>query len=240
MWERKELKGNARISFNNGYWSLVLAGLIYSLAAGGVSSLLEYGNNSSITDSGYSIYYDFQSLITFLNNPRYGIMVGIPYAYLYPVLFKIFFYNPLMIGANKYFVERQRNPKPDFKAFLFGFNNSYGKIVLTMFLQNLFIRLLSLLIIPGIYKSLEWKLVPYILTEHPEIGPSEARRKSAEMMDGNKWKVFVLELTFIGWILLCHLTFGLAAIFFVIPYMQLTYAELYAAIKVENTMILDA
>ncbi len=237
MWKFAELKENARYNFRNGYWSLVLAGLIYSLAAGGVSSLLGYAINAMVTGSA-TPFNGWKLLIILLKYPLFGIMTGGPY--LYPILLRIFFYNPLMIGVNKYFVERQMKQKPDFKVFLFGFNNSYGRIVLTMLQQYLLIGLLSLLIVPGIYKSLEWRLVPYILTENPDISASEARRKSAEMMDGNKCRVFVLDLTFIGWVLLSNLSFGLVAIFYVIPYMQLTYAELYASIKAENPAILDS
>ena len=103
-----------------------------------------------------------------------------------------------------------------------------------MFLRNLFVALWSLLlVIPGIIKLYSYRLVPYILKEHPEISGTQVITISRQMMNGHKWNTFVLDLSFIGWMLLSALTFGILHLFYVGPYMQATDAELYEAVKAD-------
>ena len=84
---------------------------------------------------------------------------------------------------------------------------------------------------PGIIKAYEYRMIPYILAENPDIDTKEAFARSKEMMTGNKWDAFVLDLSFLGWILLSVCTCGILAIFWVNPYMYMTDAELYVALK---------
>ena len=73
-------------------------------------------------------------------------------------------------------------------------------------------------------------MVPYILAENPDMKAREALRLSKEMMDGQKWNAFVLGLSFIGWQLLGTLLYGIGT-FFVQPYVDATFAELYAVLR---------
>ena len=101
-----------------------------------------------------------------------------------------------------------------------------------MFLRNLFTFLWSLLfIIPGIIKFYEYRMIPYILAENPTLSYKEAFELSKKMMYGQKWKTFVLDLSFIGWYILSLLTFGLLIIFWIAPYMRATNVELYVCLK---------
>jgi len=65
-----------------------------------------------------------------------------------------------------------------------------------------------------------------IMAEHPEIGPVDALRQSAKLMKGNKWRLFCLDLSFIGWVLLAACTCGIG-MFFLIPYTQTAAAVFY-------------
>jgi uncharacterized membrane protein len=113
-----------------------------------------------------------------------------------------------------------------------GFQDGWGNVVLVMFLKNLFLMLWTLLfIIPGIVKIYSYRMVPYILKEHPELSGTKAITLSRQMMNGHKWNAFVLDLSFIGWIILSALTLGILHIFYVGPYIQATDAELYEALK---------
>ena len=101
-----------------------------------------------------------------------------------------------------------------------------------MFRRDISIALWSMLfVIPGIVKSYEYRMIPYLLAEHPEMTWKDAFAESKEMMTGNKWKAFVLDLSFIGWQLLSILTLGLLSVFYVNPYKFSTNAALYEAIK---------
>ncbi|MBQ6796353.1 MAG: DUF975 family protein [Clostridia bacterium] len=116
----------------------------------------------------------------------------------------------------------------DFKvADMFnGYYDWWGAIK-TYFFVGLFTTLwMLLLIIPGIVKAYSYRLALYIKAENKEMGALEAIRKSKEIMNGHKLEWFVLDLSFIGWILLICVTFGIAAIW-VTPYMDITYANAY-------------
>ena len=74
------------------------------------------------------------------------------------------------------------------------------------FLQGLYIALWSLLlVIPGIVKTYSYAMTPYIMSEHPSLTANEAITESRRIMNGNKWRLFCLDFSFIGWELLCSL-----------------------------------
>ena len=74
-------------------------------------------------------------------------------------------------------------------------------------------------------------MIPYILAENPKIKRKEAFKLSKEMMRGNKWKTFLLDVSFIGWSFVSILTFGLLNILYVNPYKTATMTELYVVLK---------
>ena len=73
----------------------------------------------------------------------------------------------------------------------------------------------------------------YILAENPELSPSEAIARSKDLMDGYKWDLFVLDLTFIGWILLSILTLGIGVLF-VEPYQQAARSAFYEDLRAQR------
>ena len=74
------------------------------------------------------------------------------------------------------------------------------------FLQGLYTALWTLLlVIPGIVKTYSYAMTPYIMSEHPSLTANEAITESRRIMDGNKWRLFCLDFSFIGWELLCAL-----------------------------------
>lgn len=87
---------------------------------------------------------------------------------------------------------------------LFSQFHRLGDGFLMNLLMGLYVSLWSLLfVIPGIIKSFSYAMTPYILAEHPEYAPNEAITESRRIMDGNKFNLFCLNLSFIGWSLLC-------------------------------------
>ncbi|SCW30839.1 Protein of unknown function [Ruminococcaceae bacterium YRB3002] len=142
-----------------------------------------------------------------------------------------FIINPIELGCRRFF-RRNLDEPATLSNLTFAFDNNYKNIVKTMFLRDLFITLWSmLLVIPGIVKSYEYKMIPYLLSEDPAMTREEAFAESKRLMKGNKWKAFVLDLSFILWDLASLFTCGLAGIFYVNPYKQSTDAALYEAIR---------
>lgn len=116
--------------------------------------------------------------------------------------------------------------------FLFdGFKANLTNAIVASLLYNIFIALWSLLfVIPGIVKSYSYAMTFYILHDNPNLSANDAITESRRMMNGNKFRLFCLHLSFIGWILLSMLTFGILLLW-VIPYMQVAQAAFYQSLK---------
>lgn len=147
------------------------------------------------------------------------------------ILLDVFIFNPLEVGCKKYYL-RNLNEPAQVGNIGYAFDNNYKNITKTMFLRDLFTVLWTLLfIIPGIVKSYEYQMIPYLLADNPQMTKEQAFEESKRMMQGQKWKAFVLDLSFIGWNILSALTLGILGIFYVQPYMDATHAALYEALR---------
>lgn len=138
--------------------------------------------------------------------------------------------GPVRVGCCRYFMEsREKMESAGIGRLFYAFEGGkYGNVVKTMFMRNLFTFLWTLLlIIPGIIKSYEYYLVSYILQDEPQMDYREVLELSKDMMDGYKWELFVLQLSFIGWELLGAMCCGVGMAF-VVPYKEATFAEFYA------------
>ncbi len=99
------------------------------------------------------------------------------------------------------------------------------------FFTGLFISLWSILfVIPGIIKCYSYAMTSYVIADDPDTGALDAISESRAMMDGHKLDLFVLELSFIPWILFGIVTFGIGFIY-VVPYMTTAKANFYNEIK---------
>ena len=146
------------------------------------------------------------------------------------LLFGIFVSSPISVGLCNYFI-KNTDSKPLFSDAFSGFKVSYQRNVGTLLLVGIKTVLWSiLLVIPGIIKSYEYAIIPYILADEPEISSKDAFKKAKEMMKGNKWRLFKLEFSFFGWACLCVLTLGIG-VFFLIPYVNAAVAEFYVELK---------
>lgn len=124
-------------------------------------------------------------------------------------------------------------------SFSLGFGN-WLHVVWGMILSTIYIFLWTLLlIIPGIIKSYSYALTPYILVEHPEMSANEAIEESMRLMDGHKFDLFYLQLSFIGWAILSILSLGLG-VFWLIPYQMTAQAAFYRDIKNEAMPLQDS
>ncbi len=114
---------------------------------------------------------------------------------------------------------------------LFESFNIWSTAVISRILMNIYIVLWSLLfVIPGIIATYSYAMTPFVLAENPRMTATEAITESKILMQGNKWRLFCLEFSFIGWYILSALTLGIASIW-VIPYHQAALAAFYRDIK---------
>lgn len=162
--------------------------------------------------------------------------IGLVVVFVIFIGLQILLFGPLTVGARRFFLVNLNAPA-QLGELAYAFDKNYWNSVKTMFLVDLKIVLWSLLfIIPGIVKAYEYRMVPYLLAECPELDSREIFAASRELMDGNKWRAFVLDWSFILWNLLSSVTLGLAGIFYVNPYQNLTDALFYQAVCQEKNM----
>lgn len=206
----------------------------------------DYDYDFDDEDYGSGIYYDIDGLDDVqdaLNDisrsardeiPAAAIAIGVfVFLIVFIVIFAIamtlsvFIINPIIVGGDRFFV-KNLDEKAVVSNFAYAFDHNYKNIALTMFLKDLYTFLWGLLfIIPGIVKSYEYRMIPYLLADDPTMTKEQAFAISKQLMTGNKWKAFLLDLSFIGWHILSVLTLGILAIFYVEPYVYATNAALY-------------
>ncbi|MEG0177635.1 DUF975 family protein [Anaerorhabdus sp.] len=158
-----------------------------------------------------------------------------PFAYLF--LFLV--YGPLQIGFTWLTLDLVNGKRILFTDVFQGFNR-YGRVVGFYFINSLMIfGWLLLFIVPGLIKIYSYSMAPYILKENPDMTILEAITKSRELMDGHKMDLFILELSFIGWILLSIITFGVVGLY-VSPYLSVTIANFYRDLKpIDDPVVVD-
>ena len=124
-------------------------------------------------------------------------------------------------------------------AYLFKFYSNKN-VWLMMILKTVYILLWTLLlIIPGIIKTYSYAMSEYIMHDNPEVSADEAIRQSMKMMKGKKMKLFLLDLSFIGWIILSLLTLGLG-FFILAPYIYTARTKFYLDLKAETGTIAES
>jgi len=117
---------------------------------------------------------------------------------------------------------------------LFSKFDMFAKGFVMQLLSDIYTFLWTLLfIIPGIIKAYSYSMAPYILAEHPEMTANESITASKELMRGNKWRLFCLQLSFIGWHILSSLTLGIGYLW-LNPYIQVSEAAFYRQICAEK------
>lgn len=248
MFNRRELKENAKEHFRKTYGIGVLVTFLFSLI-GGSAATLNFNfdisglfNMSTYSMTGVSpveesvtetINYEevfneiYRGLMNFWDEIGVFLLIVMAFVTIFTFLFQLFLGYPLYVGFRRWYLEnRQLNSEIGTVGTVF--SSGYLNIIKVMFCRDLFITLWSLLfIVPGIIKSYEYRMVPFLLAENPHMSVREAIGRSRELMKGNKFETFLLDISFIGWGILGSMLCGLLTILYVAPYIHYTEAELY-------------
>lgn len=252
QWSRGELKERSRAVLHLHYWRIVFVSVLLSMLVGSdgaVSTMFEtvtdnvMGTRPTVVrvrggDEVVETYFeeDMQENVVFSEESAAGmaLLATLFFSVLAfggIVLISIFVINPIYVGTMRFYV-RSFDKEPKFKDIVYALDNRYKNIVTIMFLRDLYTLLWCLLfIIPGIVKGYEYRMVPYLLAENPDLEVRAVFYQSKEMMRGQKWRAFVLDISFLGWYLLAVTTFGILAIMYVTPYKNLTQAALYRRLR---------
>ncbi len=186
--------------------------------------------NSAMKSQKY-IFKIWDAITSFnIHEVRLGVMLSITAVLAFA--FTIFIADPLIVSGKKYFLEAREGTNTKIGVMKQIFQKEHWfNVALIMFLRNIYNALWYLTIVGGIIKTYEYRMIPYLLAENPKIKRKEAFQLSKQMMKGNKWKTFILDMSFFGWNFLSVLTFGLLSILYVNPYNAATIAELYVVLK---------
>ena len=161
----------------------------------------------------------------------YGALIS---ALGYTLIGSIIATGALMVGISFAMMQLFRRGGIELGDLFEGFRRCELKSTIGLFVKTtVFTFLWSLLfVIPGIVAYYKYSMAPYIMADHPEMTGGEAITASKNLMCGKKTKLFCLQLSFIGWLLLCVITFGIA-ILWVGPWMSAAEADFYESIKDE-------
>ena len=239
-WDRPMLKQYAKDALKNFYWKAVLVSLIISVLTGGLANAGSSGSKVNINLENNQLQipefswkeFIFPAQADYTGEILAGaflillVLVIAVFTFLISSLYTAFIASPLEVGHNRFYMSSRFVPT-DIGRMFYGFScGNYRNVVKTMFLRSLYIFLWSLLfIIPGIVKSYEYRMVPYILAENPNIPTERAFQLSKEMMEGRKWDLFVFDWSFFGWELLASVL--VIGHIFLNPYIQAANTEVY-------------
>ena len=208
---RKAIKQQARefIGVDRRWLYMALAclplTLIQGAINGGVEVIQQFTENGEYLDTGYN-YASGTSVVSWL-------------------------LIPFTIGMAGYFLNHLRGANPDWKSLYREGIDNFGVYFKVGVATQIFTTLWTLLlIIPGIIKGLEWSFVNQIIHDNPNLDGKQARDLSKRMTDGFKGDIFVMELSFLPWIMLEIVTLGIAGLY-VTPYMECTLAMYYENLK---------
>ena len=148
---------------------------------------------------------------------------------------------PLTWGYQTLFLGAVRGGEATAKDLFEGYNKElFSRVLTTTLLYYVYVFLWSLLLfIPGYIKSYSYAMTPYILKDNPEMKNNAAIEESMRMMDGHKLKLFLLDLSFIGWALLSLLTCGIGFLWLA-PYMNMARVNFYEDLKKASVEVKEA
>lgn len=232
MWTRKELKTNAKQALTNKWFKAVGITILVSILNGSAFTTSNIIKTTQDTSSAVNIGFGYINInLDLLPQILTSVFLfGILFMFLLSLALQTFFGNLISIGHSKFYLNNRKNSE-GFMDIFYAFKHSYLNAVKIMLIMNVKIFLWTLLfIIPGIIKSYEYSMIPYLLAEDPDLSCQEAFQLSEQMTDNEKLSMFILDFSFIGWYLLGALSCGIGTIF-VTSYHNATHAELYIKLK---------
>ena len=247
-----QLKDEALDALHGNFGKAALATLVVGFISAAISSSLKYAGGGNILDYLDAVRdMDYSAMAEALEDS--------PLTSFFQLVINILFITPLTVGiVNTYrLLVQSKGSDNDIigNFFRLGFGKHYWHIVLVSFVSGL---LIALMIVPVIIIliliivlahnafttvifsiaalvyvliiSLMYSQINLIILDNPELDIIDTMRRSRTLMSGYKWKLFLLGLSFIGWILLGILTLGIGYLW-LFPYIDATQAAFYCDIK---------
>lgn len=214
-----------------GFWGVALGVTLLAVLLGGATSGLNFSLSINLDESHFSFgsnWFHYEDYAPWL---AYRLWQLAPLMAFVSMLSLVQFIigGAVELGLCRFYLHRL-DGRPAEVGDLFSAFDVFGRALWLRVLMGLKIFAWSLLfIIPGIVAALRYAMAPYILAENPQLTASQAIALSKQMMDGKKSDLFVLNLSFIGWLLLSALTCGIGLLW-LNPYMLMAEAAFYRSV----------
>ena len=234
----KAIRSHARQSLSGNWVLAIIASLVASICgvttgSGSGSLNLNFEESDFESFEGTELEGFFNEISVFIEENLAAILgfVGIFAAIGFVMSIAMFFLSSIVsVGYQKFNLDLVDGRHPEIGS-LFSYFKHWKNAVLSNLYVTVYVFLWTLLcVIPGIIAEYRYAMVPYILAEKPYLTPQQALDESKTLMQGNKWDLFRLQFSFIGWMMLCILSCGIGFIW-LIPYMNASYAEFYRRIS---------
>ena len=218
----RDFRARAREALVNN-WGLAI---VVCLLAG----ILSGGFNLSSATGGVTINVDIMEvemgqggLIGFMSRPMWAMLMTIT---IVSSLVALVIGGVINMGRCTYFTKLIRHEQAGFGDLFCHFNRLWDGIKMQFVMGIVILFWTLLLIIPGIIAAYSYAMVPYLMAEFPDLGVLNSMRESKRLMRGNRWRLFCLEFSFIGWNLLSVLTLGILSLW-IAPYLNASMAAFY-------------
>lgn len=197
-----------------GHWfAAVVVVLVGSLLGGGVDAL-SGALEVNMSDADASIFGSGVGVIDSIPREVWTLMLTVT---IVTALLALIIGGAIRLGLCTFFLNLFHRREARF-ADLFSNFDRLGRGLCMQLVTGFFVFLWSLLlIIPGIVASYSYAMVPYLMAEFQDLGVMDAIRESKRLMQGYKWRLFCLQISYIGWSLLSMLTGGIGNLW-LIPY----------------------
>lgn len=222
-----------------GFWALTIGVTLLAVLLGGT----DYISGSASGSRRNYHYQNSSEYDVYIEQPGFNVSQPSPSFFASPAvnravnailpvviilaLIQLLIGGAVELGLKRYNLDLLTRENPPAFATLFSRFCIWGRAFGLRFMTSLLIFLWTLLlIIPGIIASYRYALAPYLMAENPDMGVMEAIARSKELMNGNKWRLFCLELSFIGWHLLCALTLSIGYLWLA-PYQNAAKTAFY-------------
>lgn len=218
MFERKKYKSFAKEQLKNRWVTPVLITLFITIIGTILQSTINNQYlNLNLWQEFFNGNYDVFSTVS----PRGS-------TYIFSII-DFIVESVFAFAATRLYLKMSRSPDPvSFKDFLEGFNG-WGRAILISLWQTLWVFLWSLLlIIPGIIKVIAYSQMIYIINEYENVSVTKAMKISMIITKGYKGELFIMSLSFLGWMILSGITFGIVGLW-VTPYMEMSFTNAYHA-----------
>ena len=148
------------------------------------------------------------------------------------LLYVVFIKYPITIGKSRYFIEKNKYEDTKIEKLFFLYKiKKVMHLSFALLLKNIYQMLWNLTVIGGVIKYYSYFLVPYILAENPLIKSKDAINLSRKMMNGYKFKLFLLQLSLLSWKVLSIITIGLSDILYFDSYKEFIYSAFYMELR---------